>query len=76
MMLRADALKHGPKIDGGSVADMIKVCRQPILGGLAPDIAEMDEKSPFGVDLRGGAERLQFVLVLDHMHPCLAVVSR
>ena len=50
-MFHAKTLKHGPKIDGGSLADMVHVCGKPALRGVPADIAEMDKKAPLRIDL-------------------------
>jgi len=47
----ANALEHRPQIDRRTLADRIEVPRDPGRGGLAPDIAQMGQELPFGIEL-------------------------
>lgn len=58
LMLGADALEHGAQINRALVANRVKVGLEPVLGRLAPDIAQPGQKGPFHVHLRGGPHRL------------------
>ena len=75
-MLGAQALEHGTYVHGRALAQVLVTGFDPLSGRVPPDLEEMAQEVPLGVDLGGRAQRHDPVLRLDQVHIESAVVPR
>ncbi len=76
MMHGAQTLEHGAGIDRRGLAEVFVARLDPHTGCFPPDLEQMAQERPLGVELRGGAQGHDLVLRLDDVHVEATVVVR